>query len=289
MKSTSLDLSQQNDLRWLSALAAALRRGAAGISFFLAGATARDLLLWYGHKIHTGRATRDVDVAVAVAGWDEFSAFKSRLLASGMFAEDQNVPGRVRYQSRLDVDLLPFGGIEDAHRSIAWPPDRETVLNLFAFQEVLAAAIEVQLPAGESVHIPSLAGIALLKIVAWADRRLTAPGKDAPDFGLILRHYLSAGNEERLWGEGAHLLTQPGFDYEAAGAWLLGRDMATLLDRDGQRRLATILEQETEPDGGLRLVGDMRMDPAFSLPLIQAAARGVREVIDGDAAREGSQ
>jgi predicted nucleotidyltransferase len=282
-------LSQQNDLRWLSALVAAVRAGAAGIPFFVTGAIARDLLLRYGHKIHTGRATKDVDIAVAVTGWNEFSAFKARLLASDVFSEVPKMHGRVRYQESLDVDLLPFGGIEDGNRSIAWPPDRETILNLFAFQEVLAVAVEVRLPGGESVRIPSLAGLGLLKIVAWVDRRLTAPGKDASDFGIILRHYLPAGNEERLWDEGAHLLTEPGFDYESAGAWLLGRDMATLLDRDGQLWLSALLQREAEPEGPLRLVGDMRIDPGLTLPLVQAAARGVREVTEGGKARERSQ
>jgi predicted nucleotidyltransferase len=281
MNSTSLDLSQQNDLRWLNTLVAAVRVGAAGIPFFLTGATARDLLLWYGHKIHTGRATRDVDVAFAIAGWDDFSALTARLVASGVFSEVPHVPGRLRFQGTLDVDLLPFGGVEDGNRSIAWPPDGETVLNVFALQEVLTDAVEVQLPGGELVRVPSLAGLGLLKIVAWTDRRLTAPGKDAADFALILRDYLRAGNEERVWEEGAHLLDEGGFDYEAAGGWLLGHDMATLLDRDGQLWLSALLEREADPEGPLRLIGDMRIDPLITLPLVQSTARGVRETIEG--------
>lgn len=280
MKSTSLDLSQQNDLRWLSSLVAAVRIGAAGIPFFLTGATARDLLLWYGHKIHTGRATKDVDLAFAVAGWDDFSALKARLVASGVFSEVPHVPERLRFQGTLDVDLLPFGGVEDGNRSIAWPPDGEPVLNVFALQEVLTEAVEVQLPGGESVRVPSLGGLGLLKIVAWADRRLTAPGKDAADFWLILQHYLQAGNEERLWDVGAHLLDEAGFDYEAAGGWLLGHDMAKLLDREGQMWLSALLEREADPEGSLRLIGDMRIDPLITLPLVQATARGVRETIE---------
>jgi predicted nucleotidyltransferase len=40
---------------------------------------ARDLLLWYGYGITTGRATEDVDIAFFVAGWDDFFSLKSRL------------------------------------------------------------------------------------------------------------------------------------------------------------------------------------------------------------------
>jgi len=289
MRSTSLDLSRQLDLRWLGALTAAVRAAAAGTPFFVAGATARDALLWFAHRIPTGRATGDVDIAVAVGGWQEFSALKGRLLASGVFVEAPKLPGRVLFQGSLEVDLLPFGGIEGPDRSIAWPPDQETVLNVFAFREVLAAAIEVRLPDGESVRMPPLAGLGLLKLVAWGERRLTAPGKDAADLGVILRHYLTAGNEDRLWSEGAHLLAEPGFDYESAGAWLLGHDMATLLDQDGRARLSTLLQKEADPEGALRLVGDMRLDPNLTLSLLQAAARGAGEALEGKAVDEGPQ
>jgi predicted nucleotidyltransferase len=281
MKTTSLDLSLRNDLHWLSSLVSAVRFAAAGIPFFLAGAVARDLLLWYGYGITTGRATQDVDIAFFVAGWDDFSSLKSRLTASGVFLEVPGIVQRVRFKGTLDVDLLPFGGVEDSNRSITWPPQGDFVLNVFAFKEVLADVVEVKLPAGELVHVPSLAGVGLLKLVAWADRRLRAPGKDAGDFALILRHYLPAGNEERLYAEGAHLLAEEQFDYEVAGAWLLGHDMARLLGRDGQMWLLALLNKEGDSEGSLRLVGDMRVEPRISLPLVQAMARAVGEVVEG--------
>jgi len=283
MKTTSLDLSLRNDLHWLSSLVSVVRFAAVGIPFFLAGAVARDLLLWYSYGIRTGRATQDVDIAFFVAGWDDFFSLKSRLFASGVFLEVPGIVQRVRFKGTLDVDLLPFGGVEDSNRSIIWPPQGDSVLNVFAFKEVLADAVEVKLPAGELVHVPSLAGLGLLKLVAWADRRLLAPGKDAGDFALILRHYLPAGNEERLYAEGAHLLAEEQFDYEVAGAWLLGHDMARLLARDGQMWLLTLLNKEADSEGSLRLVGDMRVEPRLSLPLVQAMARAVREMVEGPA------
>ncbi len=36
--------------------------------------------------------------------------------------------------------------------------------------------------------------LALLKIWAWTDRWYTAPGKDASDIWMFLRHYADAGN-----------------------------------------------------------------------------------------------
>ena len=283
MKTTSLDLSLRNDLHWLSPLVSAVRSAAESIPFFLAGAVARDLLLWYSYGIRTGRATQDVDIAFFVAGWDDFSSLMSRLTASGAFLEVPGMVQRLRFKGTLDVDLLPFGGVEDSNRSITWPPQGDSVVSVFAFKEALADTVEVKLPAGELVNVPSLAGLGLLKLVAWADRRYRLPGKDAGDFALILRYYLPAGNEDRLYAEGAHLLAEEQFDYEVAGAWLLGHDMARLLARDGQMWLLTLLNKEADSEGSLRLVGDMRVEPRLSLPLVQAMARAVREMVEGPA------
>ena len=46
-----------------------------------------------------------------------------------------------------------------------------------------------------------------LKLVAWWSGT-TAPGKDAADLLLILKNYLDAGNQSRLYDEAPHLLTK---------------------------------------------------------------------------------
>ncbi len=50
-------------------------------------------------------------------------------------------------------------------------------------------------------------------------------------------HYLDAGNLQRLYTEASHLLDALDFDYEEAGAWLLGHDMARLLPESAHPRL----------------------------------------------------
>jgi predicted nucleotidyltransferase len=117
----------------------------------------------------------------------------------------------------------------------------------------------------------------VLKIAAWMERRHVQPGKDAYDLWLILRYYLDAGNRERLYTEAAHLLERGDFDYEAAGAWLLGHDMARLLAADAKTRVAAVLERESNPNGSLALVGDMRTDPQAVLILLSAMTRGFLE------------
>ena len=81
----------------------------------------------------------------------------------------------------------------------------------------------VALPGGASIDVASLPAIALLKIWAWEDRKYSAPGKDASDLWMFLRHYADAGNQDRLYGEEGEALAAYEFDLDKAGAWLLGR------------------------------------------------------------------
>ncbi|MGB5080474.1 MAG: nucleotidyl transferase AbiEii/AbiGii toxin family protein, partial [Burkholderiales bacterium] len=229
----SLDLSQRIELRLFAAAVHEVSRAASDAPFFLAGALARDVLLQYAHGIDTGRQTADVDLALAMENWRRYEALRADLIRSGQFAAVPAAIHKLRFRGSLEVDFLPFGPIERADRTIAWPPDGAFVMTTFGFREMHTATISVALPDGAQVQVASLPALALLKLVAWANRRLTEPGKDAHDLKLILRHYLDAGNADRLHTEGAELLQSADFDYETAGAWLLGKDMAHLLDAEG--------------------------------------------------------
>ena len=51
--------------------------------YFVAGATARDLILVNIHGLRPGRATRDIDFGIAVENWNRFALLKERLVANG--------------------------------------------------------------------------------------------------------------------------------------------------------------------------------------------------------------
>jgi len=104
-----LNFSNRTELRHLSALAAAFRAAAGDAPFFLAGATARDLLLQYAHGIDAGRDTRDVDIALMVSDWAAFEALRSRLIAGGQFAPNGNALHQLKFGGFIEIDLIPFG------------------------------------------------------------------------------------------------------------------------------------------------------------------------------------
>ena len=275
-----LDFSNRPELRHLAALAAAFRAGAGDTPFFLAGATARDLLLHYAHNIDAGRDTRDVDIALMVSDWATFDTLRSRLIAGGRFAPNGNALHKLEFGGFLEIDLIPFGAVERADRTIAWPPDGDFVMTVFGFSEVFAATLSVRLPDDEEIRIVSLPALAVLKLMAWKERRLSQPGKDAYDLAMILRNYLDAGNHERLYTEAAHLLEMPDFDFEQAGAWLLGHDMAQLLPRAARPPVAEVLAAEGNPQGAIRLAGDMPIEAGLALALLQSMNKGFLETAD---------
>jgi predicted nucleotidyltransferase len=271
----SLDLSQKSELRLLAALVREVARAAEGAPFFLAGAYARDVLLLHAHGIDTGRQTADVDLAIAVESWERYDALRAALVARG-FTPIPPALHKLRFRRSLEVDFVPFGGVERPDRTIAWPPDGSFVMRAFGFREVQEHTISVGLPDATEVRVATLAALTLLKLVAWSERRLTEPGKDAHDLSLILRCYPEAGNSDRLYTEAQELLAAEAFDYEAAGAWLLGKDVAGCLEAEGRERIAAMLAEEADPGGRLRLAGDLRMDAERALRLIGALNEGFR-------------
>ncbi|MCR4301740.1 MAG: nucleotidyl transferase AbiEii/AbiGii toxin family protein [Sulfuricaulis sp.] len=276
MTVTLLDLSKTTELRWLGELTQHIQLAADALPFFIAGATARDLILQHGFGIDTGRKTLDVDFAVQVETWVAFEQVKTRLVSTGEFTKVPRITQRLRF-GKIIIDLFPFGAIERPDRTIAWPPDGSTIMNVIGFHEALAATIPVTLPGGTTVRVVNLSGLALLKLSAWADRRRTQPGKDAYDLTLVLCNYLDAGNRERLYSDAANLLEEGDFDYEMAGAWLLGRDISSLLAAEGKERISVMLEREANPNGPLNLVGDMPGETEHALLLIRALKRGFME------------
>lgn len=272
-----LDFSNRAELGYLADLARAFKGAAGDLPYYLAGATARDLLLEHAHGINPGRDTRDLDLAIMLANWEAFEQIRLALIESGHFAPLNDVLHKLLFNGVYELDLIPFGAIEQVNRTIAWPPDGEMVMGVFGFREVYDDTLLVKLPGEESIRVVSLAALAVLKLVAWEERRLQRPGADAQDFAVILRRYLDAGNQQRLYTEAEHLLIAPDFDYEDAGAWLLGNDMAQLLPIAAHPRMDELLERETDPGGAVNLIGDLPIEADQALRLLQRLKAGFQE------------
>jgi predicted nucleotidyltransferase len=121
-------------------------------------------------------------------------------------------------------------------------------MSTVGFREAYDNSVEVRIADDLIVRVASLAGLALMKIVAWYDRRFE---RDAEDLGLIMRHYLDAGNQNRIYSEQGDCfdLLNEEFDYEKASARILGRDVARLLTDTSRPICVRVLAQEFDQHG----------------------------------------
>ncbi len=202
-----------------------------GMPYFVVGATARDILLTHVFGMPAGRATRDVDFAIAVEDWAQFEAIRQALAGTPGFRVDAKVPHRVYFHVpggwESPIDFVPFGGVEQPPASIGWPPDMSVIMNVAGYREALAGAVYVTVADGLDVPVASIPGLALLKLFAWHDRGHDND-KDAHDLHFLMRHYADAGNHDRLYGDAFALLESVDHDPDLAGVCLLGQDVATL-------------------------------------------------------------
>jgi len=277
----SLDLSNKKELGFLSDLIADVRSQAPKINMLLVGAMARDLLLFHAHGIKAARGTEDIDLAFTVASWSDYEELRKSLLSSGAFLIHPNGAHKLLYRNQMEVDLLPFGGLENADKTIAWPPQGDIVMSVLGFEEALESSIDALLPFSQRISLVSLPMLTVLKTLAWSERRITAPRRDAYDLMLILQNYLDAGNSERLYSDADQLLESTDFDYECAGAWLAGKDALETIEQHSleanriEQIVRSTLAIEINPDGPLRLIGELMVpDPERSRRILSAFLSG---------------
>jgi predicted nucleotidyltransferase len=108
---------------------------------------------------------------------------------------------------------------------------------------VYGAAEQVEIAPDVTVRVASLAGLTVLKLIAWSDRGADNP-KDAHDLYQIMTKYADAGNTDRLYDSEFPILEAAEHDPEIAGACLLGKDAARLASEITYQQLMTILEED---------------------------------------------
>lgn len=265
MTSTLLDLSGKIDPLTISALTQIQKvTSDERIPFFVVGATARDILLEIAHQTASKRATADIDIAVFLEDWTQFEGIRRALIQSKDFEPGREFQ-RLIYRGRLPVDMVPFGGVAYANGQISWPPDGSFKMSVAGFEECYRHSIPVRLSRDPDlvVRVVSLAGLAILKLIAWddnPDRRR----KDAPDLFFIMSNYLDAGNLDRLFSEAADIVEADNYDYELGSTRFLGRDMSGIASTSTRETLIGILERESLRAQGHRVAMDVLQSDRFA-------------------------
>ena len=192
--------------------------------------------------IKPARATRDIDFAIMFSTLDEYEGLAAAIQEKGF----KKLEAAWRfYHKKFDIkiDLLPFGKIEESG-TIGFN-NRTTDLHVLGFKEVLEDTTEINL--GEiKVRVPPLAGMILLKLVAWSDRP-EVRNNDLYDILRIIEHYNDIEFEKNMELHFDAIPENEEYDEVRFSARILGREVREYLDKSSElsERIMSILDENT--------------------------------------------
>lgn len=163
-----------------------------GIDFYVAGAVARDYHLSKMPDYIPSRRTEDIDVAVMVANEEEFIQLKKALINTALFKEHKE-PIKLIYKDGIELDLLPFGEIEESGITRLTKPKTFT-LDMPGFSLLNEFTEIVQWDEELQAKICAIEGIVLLKLIAYNDKPHRT--KDLVDIQQIIKHYFDITSDE---------------------------------------------------------------------------------------------
>lgn len=257
MKNILIDISGKIDNSYIATIKAIKEvTDSLKISFFIVGAYARDIIMEYLYEIKAQRMTTDIDLGIRVSDWNQFDQLIDTLELSGKFKKSKE-KHRVIYKG-IFIDVVPFGSISNKDEKISWPPKNEVIMSVLGFKEVYNNSVLVRLQKNPplEVKIPTLPGLAILKLFAWKDNFPNRP-KDAEDLLFIMKNYEHAGIFKRLYESESQLLESEDFDNQIAGIVLLGKDMSKICVNKTIEHLRKIIEEETSDNSDYSLIKDM--------------------------------
>lgn len=216
------------------------------IPFVVVGASARDIVLHYGHGADIQRATADIDFGIQIPDWSAFEALKESLLERG-FTETRS-QHRMISPDNIPLDIVPFGQVADNAENIEWPPNGDWVMNILGFQEAYNRSERVCIQNTPRIDIPvaTPSGMAILKLIAWTDRASDMRGKDAKDLLYLFSTYekIPVINDELY--ENQDLMEKYDWDIELASAYQLGADSRAIMSDKTYDVIAMLFNDEHE-------------------------------------------
>ena len=258
MTSISLNIAGKIDLQTVAVLEAVSHAAASlDLPYVVVGATARDLVLHYGHGAKIQRATHDIDFAIEVPDWSAFSALKDYLCERGF--RTTRVEHRLIGPANTIIDIVPFGDVENHDSSILWPPKGDVSMNVLGFQEACDSAEWVRVRDDPEIDVPvaTPAGMMLLKLIAWTDRARDLRSKDAKDIAYLMSSYEAIGEVEETLFSDTKILEIYDYHITHSAAHLLGQHANNIALENTRQVITDLAEGKL---GGLTteyLVGEM--------------------------------
>lgn len=157
------------------------------IDYYLVGAIARDIQLGVDPQLASLRHTKDVDIAIMIQDEGQYDRLKEALVATGNFEAHKTEAIKLFYKQSIEIDLMPFGDIEESNREIRLTSPLPFVINMPGFKEIYPSLRGVQIATNLNMKVCSLEGIILLKLIANDDKPERT--KDISDIEHIIKVY----------------------------------------------------------------------------------------------------
>lgn len=204
--------------------------------YYLIGANAIALeLLKKGVK--PSRGTKDIDFAIMLSSMQEYKAISKALEERGF--RKAKAPWTYFFETEnVVIDLLPYGEIQENDTEDF--NKRNSDLHIIGFQEILEDSTTAQIEE-KWVNIPPLAGMVLLKLIAWGDRPEEREN-DLADILKIISHFYDI-EFDNITEAHYDLMDTEDFDEKRLAAEVLGREARVYLNKSTelQNRIDSIL------------------------------------------------
>lgn len=248
MNTYKINYEQLRQQPEIAEMLSALQRGLEkfGIDFYLVGAVARDVWMSGIHKIAPRRTTGDIDFAVLINDKGTYEALKEHLINIEGFNTYKGNAFVLIWKDKTEVDLLPFGAIEDKDGKVITTGLGLTNISLVGFTEVYEEGLpQLDLEGKHQFKFCTLPGIVLLKMIAWDDRP-EERRDDIKDISDILHHFFDM-NDEEIWKNHNDLFEDETADLIDIAAKVMGREMRKIASRNKKlfSRIAGILNSNT--------------------------------------------
>lgn len=170
------------------------------------------------------------------------------MINSGDFSAHETETIKLIYKQSIEIDLLPFGGIENKSRETHLHKPRLFVMDVPGFQEAYVDIEEFRLENNIKLKVCSLEALVLLKLIAYDDN----PGrtKDITDIEHIISVYFDL-NADKIYSDQLQVLdlydTNDNDYLKLVSARIIGRHIGGLLINsiDLCKRVVGILHRKT--------------------------------------------
>ncbi len=216
------------------------------VDFYLVGAVARDVWMTAINEIPPNRITRDIDFAIFIEDKGIYENLKSYLIEIEHFQPSKENNFVLLWQGRMQVDLLPFGNIEDENTKVSIESTGLTSLNMPGFMEIYESGLpELDLEGEHRFKFCTLPGIVILKLIAWEDRP-EIRRDDLKDILTILTHFFEMYTDQ-IYEYHSDLFGDDDFGLNLIAARVMGREMKKIAIKNEKLygRLSNLLEKNT--------------------------------------------